>query len=62
MAKKQDRDLIEEAKKYVASLPDESAEGRLTSDTGRPADAAAWQDEETEQRATLKPPYPDDDH
>jgi len=58
MAKK-NRDLIEEAKEYVANLPDESVDGRFTNDVGEPADIDAWADEETRQQETLKPDYPD---
>lgn len=58
MAKK-DRDLIEEAKTYVANLPDESIDGRLTNDAGEPADIDAWADEETRQQQTLNPDRPD---
>ena len=58
MAKK-DRDLIQEAHEYVANLPDESVDGRLTDDAGEPADIDAWADEEARQQDTLKPNRPD---
>ena len=58
MAKK-NRDLIEEAKEYVANLPDESVDGRLTHDAGEPADIDAWADEQTRQEQALKPDDPD---
>lgn len=54
MAKK-DRDLVEEAKQYVDSLPDETAEGRLVTDKGKPADAAAWTKDEEEQQKAFRP-------
>jgi len=56
---KKNRDLIEEAKEYVANLPDESVDGRFTDDVGEPADIDAWADDDARQQDTLNPDYPD---
>jgi len=56
---KKDRDLIQEAKDYVANLPDESVDGRLTDDAGEPADIDAWADDEARQQDTINPNRPD---
>ena len=35
-------ELRDEAEAYVDALPDETAAGRLVTDSGEPADAKAW--------------------
>jgi len=55
---KPDKQLEDEAKAYVDSLPDETAAGRLVTDAGTPADTAAWEAEEARQRAAFKDANP----
>jgi hypothetical protein len=55
-----DDKLREEAEKYVDSLPGETAEGRMTDDTGAPADTEAWEAESARQQATLRGNKPAD--
>jgi hypothetical protein len=52
---KKPKDLVEEAKAYVDALPDETAEGRLVTDKGTPADAAAWQKDQDKQKEAFRP-------
>ena len=39
---KPSKDLHEEANEYIEALPDETASGRLVTDSGERADATAW--------------------
>jgi hypothetical protein len=48
-------ELRKEAKDYVESLPDETAEGRLVDDDGTTADTTKWDSEEAKQQAKLNP-------
>jgi len=54
MTKQPDDKLQAEAKEYLDSLPDETAEGRLVTDEGTPADTEAWRAERAKQQAALK--------
>ncbi len=49
-----DRSLREEAESYLDALPDETAEGRLVTDSGTAASNAAWESEEARQQARLR--------
>jgi hypothetical protein len=43
----------DEARAYIEDLPDETAAGRLVTDTGEPADEEAWQAEHERQEGEL---------
>jgi hypothetical protein len=49
MASEPDKDLEDEAQAYVEALPDETAEGRLVTDEGTPADEESWRLEKSTQ-------------
>jgi hypothetical protein len=51
--------LRKEAEDYIEALPDETADGRLVTDSGEDADTSAWQTEEEKQQALLKKADPD---
>jgi hypothetical protein len=55
MAKRNDpsQKMKDEAQEYLDALPDETAEGRLVTDDGTPADAADWDSEEARQQARI---------
>jgi hypothetical protein len=55
MAKRNDpsQKMKDEAQEYLDALPDETAEGRLVTDAGTPADAAAWDSDEARQQARI---------
>jgi hypothetical protein len=53
MKNQPDDKMRAEAEEYLDSLPDETAEGRLVTDEGAPADEAAWQAERAKQQAAL---------
>jgi hypothetical protein len=53
MKNQPDDDMRAEAQEYVDSLPDETAEGRLVTDAGAPADEDAWSAERAKQQAAL---------
>ena len=49
MASEPNKDLEDEAQAYVEALPDETAEGRLVTDEGTPADEESWRLEKSTQ-------------
>jgi hypothetical protein len=49
------KDLREEAQDYVDALPDETAAGRLVTDSGDAADAKAWLAEQKRQNDARHP-------
>lgn len=46
--------LADEAKAYIDALPDETAAGRLVTDTGEMADDAAWREERSRQESGIR--------
>jgi hypothetical protein len=54
MDEQSDDRLKDEARKYVADLPDENAAGRLVDDSGAPVDPTTWQAEHEQQERDLR--------
>lgn len=55
MAKREDpsKKLRDEAKAYVDALPDETAKGRMVTDSGEAADESQWNAQESRQQKLI---------